>query len=163
MREHSRLEIPGNVGERLLLTLWVGGLWTIGYVVAPSLFYALDDRRLAGAIAGRLFTVISYIGLACAVLLLLGAWLRLGGAIRRSWRAWLVLAMLVLVLIGHFGLQPLMAELKLSGLAAGSEEAARFARLHGLSSGLYLVNSILGLLLVAAGGSPLASARSQGS
>jgi hypothetical protein len=162
LRDNARLEIPGNVGERLLLTLWVGGLWTIGYVVAPSLFYTLDDRQLAGAIAGRLFTVISYIGLACAALLLLGAWFRLGREIWRSWRAWSVLAMLALVLIGHFGLQPLMAELKLSGLVAGSESALRFGRLHGISSVLYLLNSILGLLLVAASGSTAAAGRIQG-
>ena len=28
------------------LTLWVGGLWTIGYVVAPTLFSTLADRQL---------------------------------------------------------------------------------------------------------------------
>jgi hypothetical protein len=27
------------------LTLWVGGLWTIGYLVAPTLFAALSSDR----------------------------------------------------------------------------------------------------------------------
>ncbi|MES2016126.1 MAG: DUF4149 domain-containing protein, partial [Pseudomonadota bacterium] len=40
----------------LLITLWAGSLWTIGYVVAPTLFATLHDRVLAGVIAGSMFT-----------------------------------------------------------------------------------------------------------
>ncbi len=36
------------------LTLWIGGLWVIGYLVAPTLFYTLSDRALAGSLAGKL-------------------------------------------------------------------------------------------------------------
>ena len=50
--------------ERILLTLWVGSLWVVGFVVAPLLFAELHDRALAGSTAGTLFTVTSYIGLA---------------------------------------------------------------------------------------------------
>ena len=57
------------VGERILLTLWVGGLWAIGYIAAPTLFAMLDDRKLAGALAGQMFHIISYIGLVCGTLL----------------------------------------------------------------------------------------------
>ena len=38
--------------ERILLTLWVGSLWVVGFVVAPVLFAELDDRALAGSTAG---------------------------------------------------------------------------------------------------------------
>jgi hypothetical protein len=38
------------------LTLWVGGFWAIGYLAAPMLFYNLDDRMLAGMLAGKMFT-----------------------------------------------------------------------------------------------------------
>ena len=37
----------------IAITLWIGGLWTIGYIVAPTLFYTLSDRVLAGALAGN--------------------------------------------------------------------------------------------------------------
>ena len=37
--------------ERTLLTFWIGGLWTTGFVVAPLLFAELDDRVLAGTLA----------------------------------------------------------------------------------------------------------------
>ena len=49
--------------EHVVLTLWVGGMWTTGYLVTPVLFSTLQDRMLAGNIAGRLFGVLSVIGL----------------------------------------------------------------------------------------------------
>jgi len=57
-------------GERILLTLWVGGLWAIGYIVAPALFANLEDRALAGTLAGVMFNIIAWVGLACGSLLL---------------------------------------------------------------------------------------------
>ncbi|MCE2832533.1 MAG: DUF4149 domain-containing protein, partial [Oxalobacteraceae bacterium] len=41
----------------LLVTFWVGSLWTVGYLAAPTLFATLPDRALAGSIAGSLFRV----------------------------------------------------------------------------------------------------------
>ncbi len=55
--------------------------------------------------------------------------------------------MLALILLGEFVLAPWIAELR----AAGLTESARFAQAHGLASGVYLVNCVLGLLLVAVG------------
>ena len=65
---------------------------------------------------------------------------------RLNWRALVLLAMLVLILIGQFLLAPMIADLRLAG-ASGTPE---FARLHGLASLAYLVTSVLGLALVAA-------------
>lgn len=140
-----------TIGERLLLTLWVGALWAIGYLAVPTLFALLDDRILAGMLAGRMFTLVSYLGLVCGMLLLLGTVVRQGRGVLRSVRGWLLLVMLLLVAVGEFGLQPLMAQLKAQGLAEGSAQAAQFARLHGLASVLYLINSVCGLLLIGAG------------
>lgn len=139
------------IGERLLLTLWIGALWAIGYLAVPILFAMLDDRMLAGQLAGRMFTLVSFLGLFCGGLLLLGTLLRLGKGTLRNGRAWLLLVMLLLVAVGEFGLQPLMAQLKAQGLIEGSAQAVQFARLHGIASVLYLINSLCGLLLVAAG------------
>lgn len=139
------------IGERLLLTLWIGALWAIGYLAVPILFAMLDDRMLAGQLAGRMFTLVSFLGLFCGGLLLLGTLLRLGKGALRNGRAWLLLVMLLLVAVGEFGLQPLMAQLKAQGLIEGSAQAVQFARLHGIASVLYLINSLCGLLLVAAG------------
>ena len=130
--------------ERILLTLWVGSLWVTGFVVAPLLFAELADRTLAGSTAGTLFTLTSYIGLVCGgVLLLLNVALQK----RMNWRALTITAMLLLIVIGQFVITPMVAELRLQGLT----ESARFGQLHGVASVLFLLTSVLGLLLVAAG------------
>jgi len=131
--------------ERILLTFWVGGMWMIGYVVVPTLFGVLDDRQLAGFIAGRLFTIMSYIGFVCGSLLLFGNLYREGMKHKTSY---ILALMLILVAIGQFVLQPMMADLKVQGLAAGSVAAANFGKLHGVSSVLFLITSIAGLVLV---------------
>ncbi|MEO6697586.1 MAG: hypothetical protein ABIN45_06265, partial [Gammaproteobacteria bacterium] len=56
--------------------------------------------------------------------------------------------------IGEFMLQPMMQALKAAtpqGFVPGSAEAARFGMLHGISSTLFLVTSLLGLALVVFG------------
>ena len=139
--------------ERLLLALWVGGMLTVGYVVTPVLFSSLGDRAVAGAVAGRLFGFVSLIGLTCGGLLLLLWLLRDGRAAARGWRVWLVCSMLLLTLIGEFGLAPRMLELKQAAGAAlvpGSDVYRQFARWHGLASLLFLLNSLMGVGLVLA-------------
>lgn len=135
--------------DRVALTLWVGGLWVIGYLVAPTLFAVLTDRALAGELAGRLFTLMSWVGLGSGTLLLL---IRLlpGSAAPRGPLVVIVLMLLVTV-VGQFGLLPAIAELKQLAPGAihpGHPGYASFAWLHGISSTLYLINSLLGLLLV---------------
>lgn len=134
------------------LTLWVGGLWTMGYLVAPTLFRSLSsDRPLAGQLAGPLFELIAWVGLGCAAYLLVFSLVRLGTAALRRWNFWLLLLMLLLTAVGLFGLQPLLAQLKADALPREVMESMlrdRFAAWHGVSSILYLVQSLLGLLLV---------------
>ena len=136
-----------HIGERILLTLWVGGMWTVGYIVAPVLFKTLDDRMLAGSLAGNMFTIMSYIGLVCASFLIAGQLMQSPSI--NNWRLWTLVIMLVIVIIGQFFLQPMMAELKAAGLEG--ESAKQFGRLHGVASILFLVNSIAGLTLVITG------------
>ena len=135
----------------IALTLWIGGLWAIGYIVAPTLFYSLADRTLAGVLAGKLFTLIAYVGIGCAVYLLLFRLVRFGAACFRHGICWIVLAMLLLTLAGEFGVQPILASLKDQALPKGVMESVfrdRFAAWHGVASVLYLIQSVLGILLV---------------
>jgi hypothetical protein len=143
----SQGSVPGRMGlgERILTTLWIGSLWTIGYVVTPALFQTLEDRSLAGMMAGRLFTLESYIGLTCGAVLLLSSLVSASKPTRFTWRIGTLTAMLAIIGVSEFAIHPLMADLKSQGLS----ESAEFSRLHGVSSVLYLVNSLLGLALVA--------------
>jgi hypothetical protein len=135
----------------VLVTLWVGGMWVVGYIAAPTLFSMLDNSILAGNIAGRLFAVIAWIGMGTALYLLAFMVARQGRAVLRCALFWAVLVMLVCVAVGYFGIQAEMTTLKAGvGSMDVMESAARgrFAVLHGVSSSIYLVQSVLGLWLV---------------
>jgi len=136
---------------QIAVTLWVGGLWAIGFIAAPVLFAYLEDRTLAGALAGRAFSVVAWVGIACAAYLIVFL------LARRGWRAvkssvfWIVLFMLGMTVAGHFGIQPILAELKAQALPREVMESvvrSRFATWHGVASGLYLAQSLLGVALV---------------
>lgn len=138
----------------LVATLWAGSLWTIGFIVAPTLFATLSDRVLAGNIAGSMFRAEAWLSIACAVVLL--ALLQWGaGALepkRRRLLGALVLAMLVCALLSHFGISPLMAELKAQAQASSGimDEAmrSRFGMLHGVSTLIFAVQSLLAGVLI---------------
>lgn len=135
----------------LLLTLWAGSLWTVGYLAAPVLFASLPDRSLAGSIAGMLFRAQAWLSLACGLLLLLLLWLDKSWSPKRT-SVILVIAMLACVSIGYFALQPFMAEIRAAAANNGGimDEAmrARFGMLHGVASLIYLLQSVLALVLV---------------
>lgn len=133
------------IGERILLTLWVGGMWAVGYIVAPTLFNMLE-KTVAGNVAGQLFTIMSYVGLVCGTLLIIGTMNRFGAQVTQHWVFWALVVMVVLVLIGQFVLQPMMAELKATGIT--DLNRSEFGKLHGIASVLFLINSLLGLALV---------------
>ena len=138
----------------LVATLWAGSLWTIGFIVAPTLFATLSDRVLAGNIAGSMFRAEAWLSIACAVVLLaLLQWSP--GALepkRRRLLGALVLSMLVCALLSHFGISPLMAELKAQaqGSSGIMDEAmrSRFGMLHGVSTVIFAVQSLLAGVLI---------------
>ncbi len=138
--------------QRLLLTLWAGSLWAIGYLAVPLLFYTLDDRSLAGELAGKMFQGVSFIGIVCGLLLIVTALGQDGIRVLTRWRGQILLVMLLLVLVGLLFLQPMMAQIKAQpDWQRDVALAARFSRWHGISSALYSLTSLGALLLVLAG------------
>lgn len=129
----------------VIAALWAGLILGIGLIAAPAAFAVLQ-RSVAGAVAGRMFTHEAYLGLAFSAMLL---W-----AVRRVARSdaaagrgsqfslslALVLVALFCTVFGHFGLQPLMAA------ARAGEGAWSFAALHGVSVVLF---GLKGLVLLA--------------
>jgi len=137
--------------QSVCVTLWVGGMWAIGFIVAPLLFARLPDRALAGLIAGKLFTFIALIGIASAFYLIVFRLARYGAASLRQGFFWATVAMLALVIAGEFGVQPVMDSLRAQALPKQVMESVlrdRFMTWHGVASGLYVVQSLLGLVLV---------------
>ena len=66
-------------------------------------------------------------------------------------RSWCVLLMLVLTMLGHFGIQPHLAQLRLEALPSPVMQSLlrdQFSLWYGVSSGLYLLQSLLGVAFV---------------
>jgi hypothetical protein len=136
----------------LVAALWAGSLWTIGYVVAPTLFLSLHDNVLAGTIVGFLLRTEGWLAIACAVILYgLVRFSDIEPARKRT-LGLLIVGMLACALVIYVGLQPAMANLKEAAGTAGlkgTPEGRQFGILHGVSQLVYLVESVLaGVLLV---------------
>lgn len=134
----------------IVVTFWVGALWMTG-LSAYVLFDALRDKQLAGSLAGRLFTIVSYIGIVSAIYLLIQRLFDDGTFALKQGFFWAVFVMLLLALAGQFGIQPLLAQLKHAALpndVMQSVFASRFRNWHGVASIAYLLECLLGFVLV---------------
>jgi len=140
--------------QALAITLWAGVLWTTGLLVAPALFRILHDPTLAGSIAGQLFETTALIGMACGVCILAIQFCqRSAKSVLRRPVAWLVIAMLILALVGQYGIQPVLAELRQQAQpqpVMQSVLSGRFAAWHAAAGVLYLVQCLLASALVVA-------------
>jgi hypothetical protein len=119
---------------RVVFVLWAGSLWSLAWVTS-TLFYGQADRHLAGVLAGRLFSIETYVGLAVAVLALL-----LPGRTKFVW-GYLAAALLA---VNEWVLKRIMTEAHLHGTAAGLS----FGAWHGVSAVLYLIACLAVLRLV---------------
>jgi Domain of unknown function (DUF4149) len=137
--------------DHIAVALWTGGLWTVGYLVAPLLFLKAPDRQVAGHLAGQMFAAMAFVGLGCAAYLLVFRLARHGFAAMKQAVFWVVVLMAVLAVAGHFGVQPILASLKAQALPREVMESVfrdRFATWHGVASILYLIESALAVALV---------------
>lgn len=136
----------------LVAVFWAGSLWTIGYLVAPTLFATLHDSVLAGTIVGSLLNSEAWVAFCCAAIL--GVLVNTADALeaRRKRHVNLVMGVMVACALAiHVGVQPAMAALKAAAGAVPMRQApqwAQFALLHGVSQLLYVVESLLAGLLV---------------
>ena len=136
---------------RIAVTAWVGSLWAIGYIAAPVLFLRLADKQLAGNLAGSMFTIVAIVGMVCGFYLLIHRLAQYGGTALKQAFFWAALAMLLFTLGIYFGIQPIMEGLKEQALPKAVMQSVfsdRFARWHGISSIVYLIESLLGLVLL---------------
>ena len=135
----------------LAATAWVGGLWAVGYLAVPVLFRAQPDKQLAGMLAGQMFIWLGVLGMVCGAYLLVRYVSISGRAALRQRVFWVVAVMLLITLLLQFGIQPIMADLKVQALPLDvmhSALAGRFKMLHGVSSIAYLIESLLGAFLI---------------
>jgi hypothetical protein len=140
------------VNARLLLAaLWAGSIWAVSYLAAPSAFAVLGSTQ-AGDVVGVMLTRSAWLAIVLALLLalLVARAPDLDGP-RRRWLFGLIGAMLACSLGVYLGLQPAMAAIREAAGPAGvhaSPQYGTFMALHGVSQVLYLLESILGAVLV---------------
>ena len=124
----------------VVLTLWAGSLWTVCGIAAPAAFAVLD-RSGAGRVAGALFQIETWLGAACALLLLAVGFIHKPLAVRLS-PSWLIAATAAAPLLSELVLSPLMAA------ARAANDMSRFGMLHGLAAVLFIAAALGALLLV---------------
>lgn len=136
---------------QLLVGLWLGSILSVGYLVAPVIFTKLPDRQLAGLIAGEIFSITTTMTIVLGVVLLgLSNWQVSRGFAKYRQIRWFVL-LILLFAIGASLMQLWMMDLKRLASIEGatvmqSTYAVPFARLHGVSSVLFLLESVVGLI-----------------
>ena len=136
--------------QTLLAGLWAGLIVGVGAVAAPSLFAVLD-RPLAGAGAGRIFTVEARISLFVAIVLFVLERRRVralaaaqggSGGVAMTTNLLLVLGALFFTVFGEFALRPMMDAAK-----NGLPTALSFGALHGVSAVLFGLKGLLVIVL----------------
>ena len=152
------LEAPNHMGAQrlfiLIAGLWVGSLLTVGYLVAPAIFSTMTDRQAAGMVAGSIFKLEAYLSLiVCIGLMVLANLLVNRGLNQFRLIRWILLVMLLCSIAAAFIFIPWMNALRDNALAQGmpvmlSPSATLFGRLHGASSILFMLQSLLGIFLV---------------
>ncbi len=138
----------------LIAGLWVGSLLTVGYLVAPAIFSTMTDRQAAGMVAGSIFRLEAYLSMIVCIGLMVLANLLVNRSLHQfKIIRWLLLAMLFCSVAAAFVFIPWMNALRDNALGQGmpvmlSPSAMLFGRLHGASSILFMIQSVLGIFLV---------------
>lgn len=150
----------------LALAVWLGSLVFFAFVLAPTAFSPIvvqqtHSQFVSGLIVGSSISSLHWIGLICAVILLITVW-----QLRRSsgiWQLTAVAVMLLLTAFSQFWIVPRMdrdrvqAGGDINAIAPANPARQDFDRLHSLSEkveGLVLLAGIALTVLVAAESAP---------
>ena len=115
-----------------LAALWWGSLTGLGFVVVPMLFMHMGSPAAAGAMAAKLFTAQTWIGIACAMLLLLISNKKdaLAPVLHAQPAIKFIVAGLLLAVLVEFGVAPRIVNARAEG--------GNLRLWHGLGSAMYL-------------------------
>ncbi|HEX3396684.1 MAG TPA: DUF4149 domain-containing protein [Steroidobacteraceae bacterium] len=119
---------------RVAVVLWAGSLWSLLWVAA-ALFYFLSDRQVAGIIAGRLFSIETYLGIGVGALALL---------LPNRSRFRLGFLAVALLAVNEWILKRWMNLAQAHGTALG----LRFGAWHGISALLYVLACLCVLVMI---------------
>jgi hypothetical protein len=109
----------------VLVVLWAGSLWSLLWI-AGTVFHLQSDRHTAGLIAGRLFSIEAYLGIAVAALALILA-------DRRGFLPGFIAV--ALLCVNEWVLKAAMAR----ALTHAGTAFLSFGAWHGISAGIYVL------------------------
>ena len=141
----------------LSLVVWVGGLIFFSFVLAPTVFAVLPTRQLAGGVVSRSLGIMHWMAITCGVVFavtsMIDSRIVNGVAGPFALRNLLIYAMIILTLVGMFGIAPRMLALReqMNPIDAVPHDDARrveFNRLHHWSTRVEGSVLVLGLALL---------------
>ena len=134
----------------IITSLWVGGLWSM-LMVTTILFNKIPSSYIAGAIANDMFAFMNLFGMFSSGFLMIYGFKKINLLFLRSVIFWVLLVMLFLILISYFGINPIIDNFNDSSVSKEIIEsvfADRYSTWHGIASAAFLVECVLGILLV---------------
>ena len=141
----------------LSLVIWVGGLIFFSFVLAPTVFAVLPTRQLAGSVVSRSLGIMHWMAITCGVVFAITSMIDSrtvnGFAEPFAARNLIVYAMIILTLVGMFGIASRMLALReqMNPIDAVPHDDARrveFNRLHHWSTRIEGSVLVLGLALL---------------
>jgi len=141
----------------LSLVVWIGGLIFFSFVLAPTVFAVLPTRQLAGSVVSRSLGVMHWMAITCGVVFAITSMIdsRIVNGVAEPFAArnLIVYAMIILTLVGMFGIASRMLALReqMNPIDAVPHDDARrveFNRLHVWSTRIEGSVLVLGLALL---------------
>jgi uncharacterized membrane protein len=141
----------------LSLVVWIGGLIFFAFVLAPTVFAVLPTRQLAGNVVNRSLGTLHWMAISCGVVFAITSMIDSrvvdGVAAPFALRNLLIYAMIILTLVGMFGIASRMGMLReqmgvIDDLPHDNPLRVEFNRLHVWSTRIESSVLVLGLALL---------------
>jgi uncharacterized membrane protein len=141
----------------LSLVIWIGGLIFFAFVLAPTVFAVLPTRQLAGSVVNRSLGILHWMAISCGLVFAVTSMIdsrMVNGVIDPfAARNLLVYGMIVLTLVGMFGIASRMLVLRqqmglIDEVPHDDVRRVEFNRLHVWSTRIEGSVLVLGLALL---------------
>jgi len=141
----------------LSLVVWIGGLIFFAFVLAPTVFAVLPTRQLAGNVVARSLGILHWMAISCGTVFAITSMIDSravnGVAQPFALRNLVVYAMIILTMVGMFGIASRMLELRqemgvIDDVPHDSPLRVEFNRLHVWSTRIESSILVLGLALL---------------
>jgi len=141
----------------LSLVVWIGGLIFFAFVLAPTVFAVLPTRQLAGNVVARSLGILHWMAISCGTVFAITSMIDSravnGVAQPFALRNLVVYAMIILTMVGMFGIASRMLELRqemgvIDDVPHDSPLRVEFNRLHVWSTRIESSVLVLGLALL---------------